>query len=86
MRREAITLVMAMVITSLTTAACDRQERVVVVPETSRTAPNPNVDPSVPKVALGAPTAAERKESANPVQGQVDPKEPAQRRDFDQKK
>jgi hypothetical protein len=86
MRRKAITLVIAMAITTLTTTACDKQEQKVVMPETSRTAPNPNVDPSVPNVALGTPTAAERKESANPVQGQVDPKEPAQRRDFEQRK
>ena len=86
MTRKAITLVMALAITTLTTVACDKREQVVVVPETSRTAPNPNVDPSVPKVALGTPTASERKESANPIQGQVDPKEPAQRRDFEHKK
>lgn len=86
MRREAITLVLAMAITTLTTTACDKPERQAVAPDASRTAPNLNVDPSVPKVALGTPTAAERKESANPVQGQVDPKEPAQRRDFEQRK
>ena len=86
MKREAITLVMAMAITTLTMAACDKPERQAVAPDASRTAPNPNVDPSVPDVALGTPTAAERKESANPVQGQVDPKELAQRRAFEQKK
>jgi hypothetical protein len=86
MRREAITLVMAMAIVSVTTTACDKQAQQVVMPETSRTAPNPNVDPSVPNIALGTPTAAERKESANPVQGQVDPKEPAQRKAFEQSK
>jgi hypothetical protein len=31
-------------------------------------------------------TAEERREGAVPVQGEVDPKEPAQRQDFEQKK
>jgi len=68
-----------MFIGTVMTAACDK-------PEPQNAAPNPNVDPSVPKVALGAPATAERKEATPPVQGQVDPKEPAQRRDFEQKK
>jgi len=87
MRREATVLVVAMFIATLMSAACDRQEqRVVVAPDLSRTAPNPNVDPSVPKVALGTPTAEERKESSQPVQGEVDTKEAPQRKDFEQKK
>ena len=32
-----------------------------------------------------APTMAEKKHGANPVQGQVDPKQPEQHRDFQQK-
>jgi hypothetical protein len=85
MKRETIMLVAAMFVGTLLTAACDRPEQ----PPTASRAPaqaKPNVDPSVPKVALGAPTAEERREGAVPVQGEVDPKEPAQRQDFEQKK
>ena len=34
---------------------------------------------------VGTPSAAEKKESTNPQQGQVDPKQPAQTKDFQQK-
>jgi hypothetical protein len=37
-----------------------------------------------PHPQTGAPSAQQKKEGANPVQGQVDPKEPAQRKDFKQ--
>jgi len=39
--------------------------------------------PSTPANA-GTPSAAEKKDGANPVQGQVDPKQPAQQKDFKQ--
>lgn len=43
--------------------------------------------PSTPATASGGASASqeERKEGANPVQGQVDPKESNQRRDFQQR-
>jgi len=77
MNRASIILMVAMGIVSV--AGCDsREQRVVVVPEASKPGPN---------VALGSPTAQEREDkTAPPVQGQVDPKEQAQRRDFEQKK
>jgi hypothetical protein len=40
--------------------------------------------PSTP-ANMGQPSQAERKEGSNPTQGQVDPKEPEQRKDFQQK-
>lgn len=85
MRREAITLVLAMAAGTVLMAACDQPDK---PPAAARAPaqPNPNVDPSVPKVALGAPTAEERKEGNTPVQGEVDPKEPAQKQDFEQQK
>jgi hypothetical protein len=89
MRTGTITLIMAMAAGTAMSAACDRQEQrnmAPTAPDLSRTAPNPNVDPSVPKVALGTPTAEERKESSQPVQGEVDTKEAPQRKDFEQKK
>jgi hypothetical protein len=66
-------------------AACDQPEQPPTAPRASAQ-PKPNVDPSVPKVALGAPTAEERKEGNTPVQGEVDPKEPAQVKEFEQNK
>ena len=47
------------------------------------TAPQANT-PSTPANA-GAPSAAEKKDGANPVQGQVDPKQPEQHKDFQQR-
>jgi Na+-translocating ferredoxin:NAD+ oxidoreductase RnfG subunit len=81
MRREAITLVLAMAVSTVLTAACDQQDKATVAARA-----NPNVNPSVPKVALGAASAQERKDGNTPVQGDVDTKEPAQTQDFDQKK
>jgi hypothetical protein len=87
MRTGMITLVMAMGVGTVMSAACDRQEqRVVVVPEASKAEPNGNAASSVPKVAMAPPTAAEQKEGAMPTQGEVDPKDPVQRRDFETQK
>jgi hypothetical protein len=47
-------------------------------------APAQSNTPSTP-ANVGTPSAAEKREGANPTQGQVDPKEPAQRKDFQQK-
>ncbi|HEX5612162.1 MAG TPA: hypothetical protein VFX67_05885 [Burkholderiales bacterium] len=46
-------------------------------------APEPatNSTPTTPANA-GTPSSAEKKEGSNPVQGQVDPKEKEQQRDF----
>jgi hypothetical protein len=82
-----ITLVVAMGVGTLLSAACDsREQTVVVAPQPRNAAPNPNAASSVPKVAMAPPTEAERKEGSMPTQGEVDPKEPAQRADFEQKK
>jgi hypothetical protein len=86
MRREALTLLLATVIGALSVAACDKPEQRVVVPELPKGPPNTKVDPSVPKVALGTPTAEERKESSQPVQGEVDTKEAPQRKDYEQRR
>ena len=64
-------------------AACDRGEP---RPKTSATPPAASGSSAAPSPTTpantGAPSAAEKKEGANPVQGQVDPKEPAQNKDF----
>jgi hypothetical protein len=84
MRREAIALVFAMGIGAVLTAACDKPPPTEIA---RRPASSPTtVAPAPPRPDLGNPTQAERKEGSMPVQGEVDPKEAAQRRDFEQKK
>ena len=61
-------------------AACDR-------PPQPRTDPAAGAGPSAPVQPMpqtGAPSAAEKKEGSNPVQGQVDPKQGVQQKDFKQ--
>ena len=67
------------------TAGCDRKPN----PESragaaagASTAPQPVEN--TPANA-GTPNAAEKREGANPVQGQVDPKQPEQNKDFQQR-
>ena len=90
MRREQITLIVALAIGTLLTTACEKkpEQRSQTNPGVTQTGPamTPTVPPSTPQVALGTPTAAEAKEGASPVQGQVDPKEPPQRKDFEPKR
>lgn len=67
------------------TAACDR-------PPQPRTDPAAGAGPSAPVARpapqtgspTAAPTAAEKKTGSNPVQGQVDPKQSEQHKDFQQ--
>ena len=82
MKRRILTLAIAAALGSAMLAACDRTERQPSPPKPVASAnANPAAEPSP-----GVPTAQERKEGSNPVQGQVDPKEQVQRRDFEQKK
>ena len=74
-----------------TLAACDRNpnptQRPATTPpaSTAGTGSSATTTPSTPANA-GAPTAAEKKAGAQPpVQGQVDPKQGAQQKDFQQK-
>ena len=85
MRREALTLIGLMFVGSFLMAACESKDEksVVVAPSVAAAAP---ALPATPHSAVGTPSAAERKDGAVPVQGQVDPKEQAQKRDFEQKK
>ena len=86
MRREAITLILAMAAGTVLMAACDQPDKPTVPVAARQTQPNPNnVDPSLPRVALGVPTEEERKQSEKLVQGQIDAKQPAQTKDFEQK-
>lgn len=69
-------------------AACDRapESNPSAASGASSTAPSTpqSNTPSTPANA-GTPSAAEKKEGANPTQGQVDPKESVQHKDFQQK-
>lgn len=63
-------------------AACDRTPQ-------PRTTPSPTAGsgpsaPLSPAPQTGSPSQAEKKEGSNPVQGQVDPKDASQHRDFQQ--
>jgi hypothetical protein len=68
--------------------ACDRQSNnpasgtgTSTPPSTSSSGSGQTNSPA----NVGAPSAAEKKQGANPVQGQVDPKQGEQHRDFQQK-
>ena len=64
-------------------AACDRN-----APQSSNqpsSSSGASQTQSTTPADLPKPTQGEKSEGANPTQGQVDPKEPAQHRDFQQK-
>jgi len=64
-------------------AACDRDHSRPAASGSSA-APRNEAAPSTQSTPanMGAPSSSEKQESKNPVQGQVDPKEPAQHKDF----
>jgi len=67
-------------------AGCDRsydQRPAGAGSSAAPTTPQSNT-PSTP-ANMGTPSQSERKEGANPVQGQVDPKQPEQHKDFQQR-
>jgi len=84
MTRKHIALAVCCALSASLLAACNKPS-----PNANRGAsqaqqPSPTT-PTTP-ANIGQPTTnAEKKEGANPVQGQVDPKEPAQHKDFQQR-
>jgi len=87
MKTTLVSIAVALALGALT--GCDRNPN----PSQSKTTPPPagtgsssatTTTPSTPANA-GTPSAAEKKEGANPVQGQVDPKQGEQTKDFQQK-
>lgn len=63
-------------------AGCDRGGDQRPAASGASSAPrNEAAQPTTP-ANVGTPSAAEKKESSNPQQGQIDPKEPAQHKDF----
>jgi hypothetical protein len=81
-------LVVSIALALGTLAGCDRNPD--STPSTGATPPagtagtGSSTTPNTPANA-GAPNAAEKKEGANPVQGQVDPKQEPQKNDFQMK-
>ena len=75
-------------------AGCDRnhEQRTTVTPPATPSAPASagstgaaqSATPTTP-ANTGTPSATEKAHGSNPVQGQVDPKQPAQQKDFQQR-
>jgi hypothetical protein len=65
-------------------AACDRGQPRPATSAASGSSAAPQPQATTPANA-GTPSVTEKKEGANPVQGQVDPKEHAQQKDFQRK-
>ena len=65
-------------------AGCDRNATTPPSPKTDNmsSVPSAAAGSSTTPANAGTPTAAEKKDGANPTQGQVDPKHAEQRRDF----
>jgi len=77
------------VFAALALAACGKDDRPKTGPAASggsTAAPaQPQANTSTTPANVGTPNAAEKREGANPTQGQVDPKERAQHKDFQHK-
>ena len=80
MRPHAFTCVIALALCA-GLASCGKDADRDVPKSLSRAAP-PTTAPANTPANVGQPSAAERHEGSNPQQGQVDPKQPEQRRDF----
>lgn len=86
MKTTLVSIAVALALGAL--AGCDRNPN----PSQSKTTPPPAAGtgsssattPTTPANA-GTPSTAEKKAGSSPVQGQVDPKEGAQQKDFQQK-
>jgi hypothetical protein len=78
--------ILAVLAAAVSVAACDRPSQPKTQPAASgSSAPaQPLPQTSASRPGPGTATAEEKKESANPQQGQVDPKDGAQHRDFQQ--
>jgi len=72
-------LLVSVVLGAALLAGCDRMKEPAAQPKVGVPAAMSQPPPQVPS------TAAAGKDAKAPIQGQVDPKEPAQRRDFETK-
>jgi hypothetical protein len=66
-------------------AACDRGQPRPATSGASGSSAAPQPQSQTTPASAGTPSATEKKEGSNPVQGQVDPNEPAQHKDFQRK-
>ena len=87
MKTTLITLATAL---ALGLAGCDRNpdpntQRPAGPGSSSPPANTPQANTPTTPANAGTPSQAEKTEGANPTQGQVDPKEPVQRKDFQTK-
>ena len=83
MQSKAFTCAVALVLCAV--AACGKGPDRDMSKDISRAAPPPQPTTAAPAntpANAGQPTAAEKEEGRNPQQGQVDPKQPEQRKDF----
>jgi hypothetical protein len=82
MRREAITLVLATMTGTVLLGACEKEPP---QPKTANSSPPPATPAAVPSPPPPvAPSPTENKDGTPPVQGQVDTKDPPQKKDFQQ--
>jgi hypothetical protein len=87
MKTLLVTFVTAFALAALT--GCDRnpqQQRPGVTPPSQAGSGATGAQPSTPTTPAnaGTPSQAEKREGSNPVQQQVDPKQPEQHKDFQQ--
>ena len=92
MKTTLVSLAVALALGTL--AGCDRNPDPATKSSTTPSTPSPAgsgsssaTTPSTPNTPanVGTPSSAEKKDGSNPVQGQVDPKQNEQRKDFQQK-
>jgi hypothetical protein len=72
------------VVAALALAACGKDDRPKTAPASGGSTATQQPQSTTPTTPanVGQPSAAEKREGANPTQGQVDPKESAQHKDF----
>ena len=83
MRPHAFTCAIALALCAL--ASCGKDADRDMSKDLSRATPPPQPTTTAPAntpANVGAPSQAEKRDGSNPVQGQVDPKQPEQRKDF----
>jgi hypothetical protein len=83
MQPKAFTCAVALVLCAV--AACGKDPDRDMAKDISRAAPPPQPTTTAPAntpANAGQPTSAEKEEGRNPQQGQVDPKESKQQKDF----
>ena len=88
MKTLLITVVTALALGTL--AGCDRnpqQQRPATTPPSQAGAGATGAQSNTPTTPAnaGTPSEAEKKDGSNPTQGQVDPKQPEQHKDFQQR-